>query len=69
MSAEQKRNIHQRDLALRIQRNGLRKFADNNEIEDKKTTIARKFESYKKETNMPVEIKLLKVSIIFKPRL
>ncbi|KAK9717864.1 FACT complex subunit spt16, variant 2 [Basidiobolus ranarum] len=63
-SSEQKRKNHQKELAEQIQVEGLARFSGGKEEnqDDKKVTF-KKFESYKRETLLPKEVKELRVVV------
>ncbi|KAK9761234.1 FACT complex subunit spt16, partial [Basidiobolus ranarum] len=63
-SAEQKRKDHQKELAVQIQAEGLARFAEGREEnQDAKKVAFKKYESYKRETLLPKEVKELRIVV------
>ncbi|ORX99261.1 SPT16-domain-containing protein [Basidiobolus meristosporus CBS 931.73] len=63
-SAEQKRKDHQKELAGQIQAEGLARFAEGKEENaDDKKAVFKKYESYKRETLLPKEVKELRIVV------
>lgn len=62
--AEQRRKEHQKELAAAKQREGLERFAESGALDGGKGKKAiKKFESYKRENQLPSQIKDLKIVV------
>jgi nucleosome binding factor SPN SPT16 subunit len=63
LTADQKRRIHQRDLATELQAQGLARYGTGSGAEDDDREIQiKKFESYKKDASLPKEVKNMRVT-------
>ncbi|TGZ82797.1 SPT16-domain-containing protein [Ascodesmis nigricans] len=62
--AEQRRKEHQKELAASKQREGLERFAESGSLDGGKGKKAiKKFESYKRENQLPSQVKDLKIVV------
>lgn len=62
MSAEQRRRIHQKALAEQKHQEGLARYADKgSQSKSDEKQVFKRFDSYKKETQLPNETRDLKV--------
>ena len=60
---EQRRKRHQKELAIQKQAEGIARFADGvDQQSSQRQAVFRKFESYKRDTALPKEVKDLKAS-------
>lgn len=61
---EQRRRDHQKVLATKLQEQGLARFPDGAQIGNGTTTaVAKKFESYRRENQLPAAIKNLRICV------
>ncbi|KAJ1548240.1 FACT complex subunit spt16 [Nowakowskiella sp. JEL0078] len=64
MSAEQKRKLHQRELLAQKNREGLARFENGNDKGQAKVAASfKRFESYRKESELPPTVRDLKIHI------
>ncbi|KAJ3126078.1 FACT complex subunit spt16 [Nowakowskiella sp. JEL0407] len=64
VSAEQKRKIHQKELLAQKNREGLAKYAQAGDVgQTKAVATFKRFESYKKESEIPSSVRDLKIHI------
>lgn len=63
-SAEQKRREHQKQLAIERQEAGLKRFQGTEAgTNGESTTVVKKFESYRRDTQLPAEIRDLQIIV------
>jgi len=64
MSADQRRRLHQQQLAAQKQSEGLQRFSGGNGAQQTQAkAIFKRYESYRKETQLPKQIRSLQVII------
>jgi nucleosome binding factor SPN SPT16 subunit len=63
MSAEQKRLLHQKSLLEQRRLDSLQRFADNTPLAQSAGPVFRRYESYKKDTMLPREIRSNKILV------
>jgi len=64
MSADQRRRLHQQQLAAQKQSEGLQRFSEGNGAQQTQAkTIFKRYESYRKETQLPKQIRSLQIVV------
>ena len=62
--SEQKRKLHQKELHAKLQKLGLEKYADENtDKSTKDVAVFKRFESYKRESQLPINTKDLRIQV------
>src|SRR5690606_4039763 len=63
-TAEQRRREHQKELALQKQQDGLQRFSEGSTAENgKEKKLLKRFESYKRENQLPSDVRNLNISV------